>query len=429
MEIQTSRHPRSVAPARHARCKWEREFLISFAALAIFLPGCASPSEPTPRRPPIPVAVTDLAVEQAGNDAVLTFTLPNESIDHHPLPEPPSIEIYRNLQPPSAAGTHGVAAPANPTLVVTIPSGMASSYRKNRQVTYADPIPSAVYAPSPLMPVYIVRTRASAKADSANSNVVALHPFPAPDPINDLKAEVTRDGVNLTWTRPQKDPSGAAPAITSYRIYRTETKPATGAPPAAGAAAITQPPPPTKSRPGAEAEPAAAESTPEAESKPLAKIGDSASSEFRDVDAEFGGSYLYSVRSVVMEPSGAELESADSNLLAITPRDIFPPAAPQGLEVVFIPAQPGLPANLELSWAVSPENDVAGYNVYRSDESGTKGTRQNTELLPTPAFRDMNVLSGRHYFYTVTAVDRSGNESATSVTVSIGVPAQGQATP
>lgn len=416
MEIQTSRHPRSVAPARHARRKWVSEFLTPLMLFAIALCGCASPSEPTPRRPPIPVAITDLAVAQSGNDAVLTFTLPNESIDHHPLPEPPAIEIYRNLQPPPAAGSPSIAAPANPTLVVTIPSGMAASYRKNGQVIYADPIPAAVYEPSPLEPVYIVRTRASAKADSANSNVVALHPFPAPDPIDDLKAEVTPDGVNLTWTRPQKDSSGAAPAVTGYRIYRSETKPAPGAPPAAGAAAIAEVPAATESKSGAEP-------------KPLAKISDSASPEFRDADAEFGNSYIYSVRSVVMEPSGAELESADSNLAAVTPRDIFPPAAPQGLEVVLIPAQPGVPAHLELSWAVSPENDVAGYNVYRSEQSGTKGTRQNTELLLTPAFRDMNVASGRHYFYTVTAVDRSGNESDASVTVSIGVPVQGQATP
>lgn len=416
MEIQTSRHPRSVAPARHARRKWASECLTPLMLFAIALCGCASPSEPTPRRPPIPVAITDLAVTQLGNDAVLTFTLPNESIDHHPLPEPPAIEIYRNLETPPAAGSPSVAAPANPTLVVTIPSGMAANYRKNGQVIYADPIPAAVYAPSPLLPVYIVRTRASAKADSANSNVVALHPFPAPDPIDDLKAEVTRDGVNLTWTRPQKDPSGAVPAITGYRIYRSETKPAPGAPPAAGAAAIAQPPAATEPKFGSEP-------------KPLAKIGDSASPEFRDADAEFGNSYIYSVRSVVMEPSGAELESADSNLAAVTPRDIFPPAAPQGLEVVLIPAQPGVPAHLELSWAVSPENDVAGYNVYRSEQSGTNGTRQNTELLLTPAFRDMNVASGRHYFYTVTAVDRSSNESDASVTVSIGVPVQGQATP
>ncbi len=414
MEIQSSRRPRSLAPARYSRCKRAREFLISFVVLSIFLPGCASPEEPTPRRPPIPVSITDLAVVQTGNDAVLTFTLPNESIDHHPLPEPPSIEIYRNLEPPSAAGRPGVAAPANPTLVVTIPSGMAGSYRKNRQVTYADPIPADAFAPSPLVPVYIVRTRASAKVDSANSNVVALHPFPAADPINDLRAEIARGGVILTWTRPQKDPSGAAPAIIGYHIYRAETKPA----PAVSAAGTVIVQPATATEP-----------TPSAESKPLTKVGDSTSPEFRDADAEFGSAYTYSVRSVVTEASGTELESADSNLVAVAPRDIFPPAAPQGLEVVLVPLQPGVPAHLELSWAVSPENDVAGYNVYRSEQSGTKGTLQNTELLLTPAFRDMNVVSGRHYFYTVTAIDRSGNESPASATVSFGVPAEAQPTP
>ena len=35
----------------------------------------------------------------------------------------------------------------------------------------------------------------------------------------------------------------------------------------------------------------------------------------------------------------------------------------------------------------------------------------NTDLLLTPAFRDMNVQPGHRYFYTVTAVDRAGNES------------------
>jgi fibronectin type 3 domain-containing protein len=33
------------------------------------------------------------------------------------------------------------------------------------------------------------------------------------------------------------------------------------------------------------------------------------------------------------------------------------------------------------------------------------------DLLLAPAFRDMPVVLGHHYFYRVTAVDRAGNES------------------
>ena len=97
--------------------------------------------------------------------------------------------------------------------------------------------------------------------------------------------------------------------------------------------------------------------------------------------------------------------------------------------VVLVPAQGGTPARLELSWDISEETDIAGYNVYQSDQAGNQGQRVNTELLLTPAFRDMNVLPGHRYFYTVTAADRSGNESPSSAPVSGGVPAEGQPTP
>ena len=92
--------------------------------------------------------------------------------------------------------------------------------------------------------------------------------------------------------------------------------------------------------------------------------------------------------------------------------------------MVPVPAQSDTPAHLELSWAISPEPDIAGYYVYRSDSQGTRGARQNQDLLLTPAFRDISVAPGKHYFYSVTAVDRSGNESVASDVVPGDLPAQ-----
>jgi fibronectin type 3 domain-containing protein len=107
----------------------------------------------------------------------------------------------------------------------------------------------------------------------------------------------------------------------------------------------------------------------------------------------------------------------------VTAKDLFPPSAPEGLIVTLIPAQAAT-ANavaassyLDLSWAIAPEHDVVGYNVYRSEGAGDRGVKQNPELLPTPAFRDMNGVPGHVYFYSVTAVDRAGNESAPSAPV------------
>ena len=57
------------------------------------------------------------------------------------------------------------------------------------------------------------------------------------------------------------------------------------------------------------------------------------------------------------------------------------------------------------------------------------GTRLNPELLLTPAFRDMNALPGRRYFYTVAAVDRSGNESPISAAAPGGFPVESQQVP
>ncbi|HKQ85727.1 MAG TPA: fibronectin type III domain-containing protein, partial [Candidatus Acidoferrales bacterium] len=90
---------------------------------------------------------------------------------------------------------------------------------------------------------------------------------------------------------------------------------------------------------------------------------------------------------------------------------------------------------IDLSWAINPETDLAGYNVYRSEKADISGTQLNSQLLPTPAFRDMNAVPGQSYYYTVTAVDRTGNQSAPSAAVEAGLgsaagsPAGNQATP
>jgi hypothetical protein len=377
-------------------------FLLSVFLVSPIFAGCAAPGEPYERKAPVPMAVTDLTAKQTGNDVILTFTLPQQTMDKRPLQELPTVEIYRGFplpaSPPSV-GTSKLSA-VQLGLLATIPSGMVESYVTQGRVVYSDPIPASTFsAKSVQETVYFVQTRASEKKSSAESNFVRVNVYALPNPISDLKAVVTHAAIVLAWTVPQKDPNGTAPAIASYRIYRSEAE--------SGAA---EPAPKTKS------------------SLALAGELDSASTSFSDSNFEFGKTYVYAIRSVVQYPGGA-LESANSNLTMVAPRDTFPPAAPQGLLVVLVPAQGEALAHLELSWAINPETDIAGYNVYRSEQAGIQGTRVNTELLLTPAFRDMNVQPGHRYFYSVTAADRTGNESPSSEAVSGGVPAESQATP
>jgi hypothetical protein len=78
--------------------------------------------------------------------------------------------------------------------------------------------------------------------------------------------------------------------------------------------------------------------------------------------------------------------------------------------------------NVTLSWTES-SSAVSGYNVYRSTQSGTGYTKLNTSLVPSPTYCDEAVSAGQTYYYVVTAVDESGNESAYSSQVTAVIPA------
>jgi hypothetical protein len=381
--------------------------VLSFLLLvsAIWLAGCAAPGEPTERKPPVPTAIPDLAARQQGNDVILTFTLPKDTVDHHTLKKTPAIEIYRGFDPP-ATTTPATHEPL--FLILTIPPAMVANYSEKDHVRVVNSLDANDLGPHiGWTASYAVRTRASAKKESVDSNRASLRVYPAPDPIADLTTEVTHNGIVLTWTPPQKTIVGSVPPIATYHIYRAESAPE------------LQP----------EARPNASESAagvPKLKA-PLARIGESPEPTFQDLQVEFGKMYVYSVRGVA-EYSDLALESADSNIVTVTPRDIFPPAAPQNVTVVLVPAQGENPAYLDVSWAINPETDIAGYNVYRSERDGVPGTRQNSELLLTPAFRDMNALPSHQYAYTATAVDRAGNESSASAPASGSIPVEGQPT-
>jgi fibronectin type 3 domain-containing protein len=59
------------------------------------------------------------------------------------------------------------------------------------------------------------------------------------------------------------------------------------------------------------------------------------------------------------------------------------------------------------------ETDLAAYRVYRSDEEGKQGQLLESFWIG-PSYRDNAIASGHRYWYTVTALDRAGNESQPS---------------
>ncbi|MBZ5703300.1 MAG: fibronectin type III domain-containing protein [Acidobacteriia bacterium] len=343
------------------------------------LAGCGAPGEPQPPAPPIPAAVSDLAARQSGDGVTLTFTPPREAVDGERLAEPPALEIFR-----------GGADAKSFRLVYTIPGALVETYVVQERVQFFDPLtPEDLRALPGGAVAYRVRARASKKKASADSNTATVRLFPVPERIARLEARVTEAAIELSWPAPERTSGGLPlPAVSGFRVYRGELDPASAE--------------------------AAARDLAQAKWKSLlALLAPAPGNNFRDAQFAFGAAYVYVVRSVVLA-EGNSLESPDSVPAVVTPQDTFPPAAPQGLVAIFIPGGAATGLQADLSWSLNLETDLAGYRVYRSDTEESRGRLMTPSLLPAPAFRDMSVEAGHRYWYTVTAVDRAGNESLRS---------------
>ena len=76
---------------------------------------------------------------------------------------------------------------------------------------------------------------------------------------------------------------------------------------------------------------------------------------------------------------------------------------------------------VSLSWTDS-DPEIAGYNVYRSTQSGGPYDKLNGSLVSLTTWNDSAVQPGRSYYYVLTAVASSGAESAYSVEASAAIP-------
>src|SRR5467141_4949400 len=198
-------------------------FLFSIFLLSA---GCGAPGEPVPPSPPVPTAIKDLTAHQAGDGVQLSFTLPSNSISGEKLPAPPALEILRGT-----VRSDGSADAKSFRVVYTIPAVLVEGYRADGQVRFTDPIaPEETKSHPGVAVAYIVRTRASQKRASADSNVVSVRVYPVPAPIASIEARITESAVELTWPVPTATAAGEpVSAITGYRIYRAEIHPeATG---------------------------------------------------------------------------------------------------------------------------------------------------------------------------------------------------------
>jgi len=214
-------------------------------------------------------------------------------------------------------------------------------------------------------------------ARSDFSNLVIVSPLDVAVPPADLKAIAKAEGVTLTWSAPSTSViPNAKPSIAGYNIYRV----------AKGESLETFAVPVNPS--------------------PITKT------QYTDVPPY--GTFDYTVTAVA-EPGPPRIESDRSAVVEATFKDLVPPPPPPSVTALVETKV------VRLVWEPVDASDLAGYFVYRTEKAGRIKFQTGAPINQT-FFGDESLLPGIEYYYSVTSVDKSGNESAETKSQMVLVP-------
>ncbi len=361
------------------------------------LGGCASIGPPLPPSLELPKPPVDLHAARKGDKVTLTWTIPRRTTDRRILRYLGDTQICRGLKPVlkiCGKPVGEVLPPANYKLTgKSLPNKLTTSF--------VDSLPEAMQQEDPTgFASYAVEVLNTAGRGAGLSNQVHVPLLPTLSPFNDFASKVTAQGVSLSWHCPENPASKREGVTYSFRIYRR---------PLSASAE-------TKVADVNATECAAGRSAGRIE-HPTNLAGGQDS--FLDKTFEWQKTYFYwgAVVSVMAVPGKPpiEVEGDDTQQVKVFANDVFPPAAPTGLQTVS--SGPGQASFVDLIWTPDTEADLAGYNVYRQEDGGSL-RKLNSEPVKVPAFRDTKIVPGRTCFYSVSAVDIYGNESAQSTEAS-----------
>jgi len=359
--------------------------LVAPTALCLLLAGCAQNGPPLPPSLELPKPPSDLRASRKGNHVTLIWSEPTRTTDRQSVRYIGPTLVCLSLEyeitecgspaamlpaPSAAEPKSDSARPAAQTYTTTLPAAMQP----------LDPAAEVTYA------VEVLNRNARGAGLSNRVHVPAVVTLPPP---TDLAADLTGDGVVLTWTSAGE--SQNVPNLQHrYRVYRRDES--SGKDAIAGEVPV----PIATTEPG-----------------PV---------RFTDSSFEWEKTYLYRITAVTVikrPDSEVQVEGDDTSSVRVIAHDVFPPTVPTGLQAAY--SGEGQKPFVDLIWAPVTSADLAGYNVYRSEENGAI-IKLNSDLVQSPSYRDSAVASGKTYTYSVSAVDLRGNESQRSESTSEPVP-------
>ena len=341
--------------------------------------GCAALGPPQPPSLRLPMTVDNLTVMRKGSRVILSWSAPEETTDHQPMRWPTVTRICRVLNqfPTNACGVPVREVNAS-ELVSTLPAA------RKPIVSFEDVLPPALISEQN-QATYAVEVVNQRGHSAGLSNQVRVPLLPTPPPPMEFRALIDAQGPLLQWNAAPSpaDSSGVSYRLRIYRKLRGK-----------GEFSLSSEKP---YRPGEE--------------------------EARDANFEWEQEYDYKIATVtVLATEGrptTEVEGDDSSVVHLATHDVFPPAVPTGLQAVF--SSVGQKPFIDLTWAPNTESDLAGYLVYRR-AADSNGVAVSAGTVKAPAWRDNDVKPGQRYYYTVSAIDLRGNESAQSSPAEESVP-------
>lgn len=342
----------------------------------ISLSGCGKRRPPQPPVERVQQRTEFLSGAQQGNEVILSWPSPQRNAPDSSVQSIRRIDVYRLAEKPGAplALTEDEFS-ARATVVGSVTYEQIQT--AGDTLTYRDVLE---LAGQPTRLRYAIRYVNASGQRASFSNFLSIEPAAriAQAPTLASPAKVLEDSITISWQPPAANIDNSTPVnLLGYNVYRTDES---------------------------ETEPA---------NQPLNATPISAT-EYADKSFQFGNNYRYVVRAVSLGTGGAQVESLNSNAVAVSPVDTFAPAAPERPSVA---APEPSSARLAIFFAANKETDIAGYNIYRStdpDLPKQNWTKLNQALLTRTTYQDDKVESGKTYHYYITAVDKAGNVSPPS---------------
>ncbi|MBK8944246.1 MAG: VCBS repeat-containing protein [Ignavibacteriae bacterium] len=128
----------------------------------------------------------------------------------------------------------------------------------------------------------------------------------------------------------------------------------------------------------------------------------------------FGCGQRDQVKLVVVFLSGHSIEYIVNTNQIISINDFYPDITPPATPILLSTSIIG--DGIKLTWKKNNEQDLMNYNIYRSLDSTFTNDSTNTFLVSTidTFYTDFSLEYGNKYFYGISAIDSTGNESELS---------------